>query len=1018
MTAEEVSNGGASAADSAVLLGRAACPVWLNPERFLEQEFNADACVADLRRYVPLATLQNELSSYLATLKTKLVEVINEDYADYVGLSGRLANVEGAVVRMRKPLLELRDKLHAVQEAVRTELNSLNQGLRKRKEVATQRALLELILEVAHVAAKVDKLLEEVVAADQHATAAAAAPSAGASGGGGAGGAGAADAGGGGAGSQLAGPDLVAQCRLLERVAAEVSRLAFLANKGKDLAFIRSLEPRIASHRAALRGRLSAALTAALAPAPPGGGSAANGAAANGGPRNTAAALHALHAAADLGEAEAAEGAVRRVVVAPLVERLITEHKAHGPAGGASAGGGGLAALLSAILAAVRRELGPLLDACLAPGSALRGLDLLGAAVLDEVQGALAAALPGVFSPGVPPAFHANYLAAAAWLRQLEGLCATKTGVERLRAGPAYGALMRRWNTSVYFSLLFQEIAGELEDALSGDKLEPAPASASSASSSDPSPPLLLAPSAALLRCLRRAASPDVVLPPLTDRFLRLALQLAQRYATWALAATAARREAAAAAAAAGAGAPPGTPGTPGAAAHGGGAGVGAGAGTGSPGAGAGGAGAGAGGAGGAAGGPVAWSVSLPAEELMAVVHDTEAVAAFLAGPFTATFLELLPLPAAAAALATAASSGVASPLASASSLASLGSMPPPPTPAAGGAADGGGEAAAAAAAAAVAAAVRGALAEAAEAVRGAGRGLAAALAEEAVERCVVVVRQLKGITATYRMTAKAPPSRASHYVGGVLAPLRGLLEAGAVRRLAPALQQSLLVLPVGEGVCARYAALAEELLVSVRKTESSLKRLKKAKAGGEEDAAAAVSDSDKITLQLHLDAAELGQQLGRLLLGAGAAGATPAQELAAAAAAVPSFRRLQEVVAPPPGLMPPPAGGAAAAAPPPPPHLAASAPAFGAPAAPAAYQPQAPPPPPPPQAAAMGGAGSGGGAGFMAAAAVPPPPPAGPPAFGALGAAGAAPGWDAASAGVASEGGAGGGAGEPDALL
>ena len=51
---------------------------------------------------------------------------------------------------------------------------------------------------------------------------------------------------------------------------------------------------------------------------------------------------------------------------------------------------------------------------------------------------------------------------------------------------------------------------------------------------------------------------------------------------------------------------------------------------------------------------------------------------------------------------------------------------------------------------------------------------------------------------------------------------------------------QALLVLPVAEGVCARYAALAEELLVSVRKTESSLKRLKKAKAGGEEGACGA----------------------------------------------------------------------------------------------------------------------------------------------------------------------------------
>ena len=38
----------------------------------------------------------------------QLVEVLNEDYSDYVGLAGRLTNVEGAVARMRKPLMELK----------------------------------------------------------------------------------------------------------------------------------------------------------------------------------------------------------------------------------------------------------------------------------------------------------------------------------------------------------------------------------------------------------------------------------------------------------------------------------------------------------------------------------------------------------------------------------------------------------------------------------------------------------------------------------------------------------------------------------------------------------------------------------------------------------------------------------------------------------------------------------------------------------------------------------------------
>ncbi len=63
-------------------------------------------CTAALQ--VPLDTLGNELEKHLASLSARLVEVVNEDYNDFVTLSTKLVDVDGAVARMQGPLLEFR----------------------------------------------------------------------------------------------------------------------------------------------------------------------------------------------------------------------------------------------------------------------------------------------------------------------------------------------------------------------------------------------------------------------------------------------------------------------------------------------------------------------------------------------------------------------------------------------------------------------------------------------------------------------------------------------------------------------------------------------------------------------------------------------------------------------------------------------------------------------------------------------------------------------------------------------
>ena len=61
---------------------------------------------------VPLEALSAELEGHLQTLRNRLVEVINEDYADFVSLSSKLVNVDSSVLRMQRPLLDLQVCFH------------------------------------------------------------------------------------------------------------------------------------------------------------------------------------------------------------------------------------------------------------------------------------------------------------------------------------------------------------------------------------------------------------------------------------------------------------------------------------------------------------------------------------------------------------------------------------------------------------------------------------------------------------------------------------------------------------------------------------------------------------------------------------------------------------------------------------------------------------------------------------------------------------------------------------------
>lgn len=130
-------------------------PLWFKHSLFLSPGFNSEAYVSELRTFVPFDTLRSELRSHLSSLNRELFDLINRDYADFVNLSTKLVDIDAAVVRMRPPLPELRDKITGFRGSVEVALFALRSGLYQRSDSAASREVMELLLDTFHVVSKV-----------------------------------------------------------------------------------------------------------------------------------------------------------------------------------------------------------------------------------------------------------------------------------------------------------------------------------------------------------------------------------------------------------------------------------------------------------------------------------------------------------------------------------------------------------------------------------------------------------------------------------------------------------------------------------------------------------------------------------------------------------------------------------------------------------------------------------------------------------------------------------------------
>ncbi|KAK3043270.1 hypothetical protein RJ639_002513 [Escallonia herrerae] len=164
---------------------------------------------------------------------------------------------------------------------------------------------------------------------------------------------------------------------------------------------------------------------------------------------------------------------------------------------------------------------------------------------------------------------------------------------------------------------------------------------------------------------------------------------------------------------------------------------------------------------------------------------------------------------------------------------------------------------------------------------------LITSIIETLVEQSVEDLRQLKGITATYRMTNKPQPVRHSPYVSGVLRPLKVFLDGERAAAYLTMETKNELLKGAAFEITDRYKELAVSLVDVARKTETSLQKIRKGaqrRGGANLDNSEYISDTDKVCMQLFLDIKEYGRNLSAL---------------GVEAAKIPSYCALWQCVAP-----------------------------------------------------------------------------------------------------------------------
>lgn len=385
---------------------------------FMKENFSVDEFLHKNRNAPSLELLRDNLGLYLKGLRAAMIDLINEDYADFVNLSANLVGLDQTIETIQRPLEQFRSEIEGIHSLIEENVVELRGQLEQKRQLREFHRSLESLKKVYEITTKLEMLISQKLS-----------------------------------GEESQSPQAVD----LERAALDLIQLKFhekhcVTHLNKEhKAKIQQLEENV--HQ-----QLRRFFTDSLQQT-----------------RNTATENleRCLRIYITLDACDQAEQVFRVDVVAPYMSGIIGEQQLQNSPQG-------LAGIYNKILNFISLHMTDLLRLTLYSDK-LSGFNFVVNSYWADVEMRLEMHMNSIFAPGNSEVFYVKYKCTRDFLSRIKELLSNSNvqAVAFYRQHNQTKSFEARWNLPVYFQICFQEIAGgfeaQLEPLLKNDSLNASP---------------------------------------------------------------------------------------------------------------------------------------------------------------------------------------------------------------------------------------------------------------------------------------------------------------------------------------------------------------------------------------------------------------------------------------------------------------------------------------------------------------------------------------------------------------